>query len=560
MRHLLFCLVLTLLGACTTRHETDKLMATDPLLHTQPDSALKLLDQLQSVGQMSEAGVMHYTWNHAMAHQLLGMSLEEDSLIPNAVDYYRRNNDTAKLLDSYLLKASYLRWTGKDAEALRELEDGIRAARQKHDDAKWIALVGQKIDILYRNNDFKNTVKTIRDALAQRSSIDKAVRGELLYVLAVSLSLLNDSQADHYFEESIRLARLSQQEDIAAERMRNYSAALAEKGEYGKSNTLLQQLCKLDTRYNRASAIRASMANNYINLRQLDSARLCLEAAEKNERELDAQGKGNLNRRANIEQLRNIINFSDGRKVSSLRFNRYCDSVTAAMRDKENTSMRRLEMRNRLQAANYSLHQAKLHLALTIIALLFLLFGGGIAAYWLYRRKYLRLAEAEESIETLKQMLREAQTAKHEEDGMPSDMADTNHENAFFKKILLQQMGIIRLVAGTPTNQNQALLKRISAIGGGEIPAEDLIVWTDLYPIIDQLYHRFHSRLTTNFGDILTEKETQICCLLCAGFSTKEIGVITQQTNATIYVRKTTIRKKLGMAEGQDIVEFVNSI
>ena len=58
----------------------------------------------------------------------------------------------------------------------------------------------------------------------------------------------------------------------------------------------------------------------------------------------------------------------------------------------------------------------------------------------------------------------------------------------------------------------------------------------------------------------LSDKEVQICCLLCAGFSTKEIGVVTQQTSATIYVRKTSIRKKINAGEKQDIVECIRGI
>ncbi|MCE2616711.1 helix-turn-helix domain-containing protein [Phocaeicola oris] len=559
MKRLLYLFVFALLFSCTSHDNSKKLQATDSLLFSHPDSALKILNELQNVGQMSEAGVMHYAWNHAMAHQQMGMSLEEDSLIPNAVSYYRQRNDTTKLLDGYLLKASYLRWTGKPKEALTELEKGIKEANIMHDDSKWIMLMVQKIEMLYRENDFRTAANTIRSMLAGHHPIDHTMGGKLLYALGLNLSLLNDPQANRYFEESIKLAQASQQMNIAAERMRNYSAALTEKSEFAKSNELLYHLRRLAPEYSDISAIMLSLANNYVNMHRLDSTQYFLEKAEESERILEAHGKSDLNRRANIELLRNIINFSKGKMISSLAFNRYCDSVTTAMIDKDNTSMRRLETRNSLQAANYALHQSALRLFLIIVLLLFLLLGGGGTVYWLYRRKYQRLAEAEESIETLKQMLREAQTATSENN--LTDQVPTNTEsNAFLKKVLLQQLGIIRLVAGTPTNQNQALLKRISAIGGGETPANDLLVWSDLYPIIDRLYHNFHSRLVENYGDKLIEKEIQICCLLCAEFSTKEIGVITQQTNATIYVRKSSIRKKLGMKESQDIVEFVNTI
>ena len=162
-----------------------------------------------------------------------------------------------------------------------------------------------------------------------------------------------------------------------------------------------------------------------------------------------------------------------------------------------------------------------------------------------YRQRIARLAEAEERIDTLSRMLEEAQQA-------------TDKDDAFFKRILLQQLGVIRLVAGTPTVQNQALLRRLSELGNDQVPVEELIVWEDLYPIIDRLYNRFHTRLKERYGSLLTDKEIQTCCLLCAGFSTKEIGVITHQSASSIYVRKTSIRKKIGAEEGADIVGFVN--
>ena len=163
------------------------------------------------------------------------------------------------------------------------------------------------------------------------------------------------------------------------------------------------------------------------------------------------------------------------------------------------------------------------------------------------KERIARLAEAEDRIDTLSRMLEEAQKSTSEEE----------KDQAFFKRILLQQLGVIRLVANTPTAQNQALLRRLAELGNDQVPVEELIVWEDLYPLIDRLYNGFHSRLKERFGSLLTDKEVQTCCLLCAGFSTKEIGVITHQSASSIYVRKTAIRKKLGAEEGADIVEVV---
>ena len=163
------------------------------------------------------------------------------------------------------------------------------------------------------------------------------------------------------------------------------------------------------------------------------------------------------------------------------------------------------------------------------------------------KERIARLAEAEDRIDTLSRMLEEAQKATSEEE----------KDQAFIKRILLQQLGVIRLVANTPTAQNQALLRRLAEIGNDEAPAEELIVWSDLYPIIDRLFDNFHARLMQRFGSVLTDKEVQTCCLVCAGFSTKEIAVITRQAVSTVYIRKTTARQKMGTPEGADIVEWV---
>lgn len=547
----LFCLLFLL--SCSVRNEQKTLAITDSLLTTRPDSALKLLDEMGNVGQMSEAGVMHYAWNHAMVHYLLGISLVEDSLVSHVVGYYRQQGDVAKLLDGYLLKASYLQWTRQDRAALKELEEGIKIAHEQSNAGKWAQLVEQKVLLLNHSGNYAKAAKTAQMVLNGHYSLDRNMRGRLLYALAISLSHVGDMASDSCFKESISLSMEGGEEEKAAERILSYADVLAARGDYVQSNRYLFHCQRFVPKYADSSAIYVSFANNYINLHQLDSAQIYLGRAETNNRGIRWTKQGNLSHKASIEQLRNILNFGSGKSVSSHAFQHYCDSVTTVMIENENLSLRRLEARNRLQAANYELHRSRLLMLLGVVLLFLVLLGGIGLAYWLYRRKYQRLAEAEERIGILTDMLDKAQQ-------LPSTERGDENDEVLFRKVLLQQLGIIRLVASTPTQQNQALLKRISAISGGEIPTHDLLVWPDLYPVIDRLYNLFYTRLMHHYGNLLTEKETQICCLLCAGFSTKEISVVTQQTSATIYVRKTSIRKKIGVPEGEDIIAFINVV
>jgi ribosome assembly protein YihI (activator of Der GTPase) len=120
---------------------------------------------------------------------------------------------------------------------------------------------------------------------------------------------------------------------------------------------------------------------------------------------------------------------------------------------------------------------------------------------------------------------------------------------------MLQQLGVIRHAAANPTAANQQLLQRMTDIASGEVNVDTLLNWDDLYKTIDSVYDGYYSRLCSRHGLQLNEKDIQLCCLLKANFSTKEISFVTQQSVRTVYQRKTQVRQKLGLEEKEDIAE-----
>ena len=553
MKHLklTICLIAFLLAACGNQQQKNMIADTDWMLENNPQRALTILDSLENSSSLNDKERMHLVWNRAKAHQALGMSLAEDEQLPEAIAHYRMDAD--KQADSYLLEASYLKWTGREVEAVSAIDRGLAAIT---DPTKRVQLLTAKADILEHLRQYGKAAVVLKEALDHAAP--KNERALLNYKIGVNLSLTGNGQSERFFDESIRLATENGDTAMACEFLRNYADYLANNGQYSRSNDMYYQIGRMMPQMSGLSAIQMAMAGNYINLHRLDSARICNERAIKSEAELEAQGYANIARRAVIEQERFLLDYTSGKPASYVDFARYCDSLTSDMLMKENTSTRRLETKSRLQAANYELRLGKQRMGWMLSVAVLLLAVGGVGGYLYYRNRVQRMAEAEDRIDTLTRMLADAQTVLAAET-VEQELPKTD-DDAFFKKILLQQLGIIRLVASMPTSQNQALLKRISGISSGEIPTHSLLVWSDLYPVIDRLYDNFHTRLMELYGDALTEKEVQICCLLCAGFSTKEIGVITQQSDATIYVRKTSIRKKIGATEGQDIVACVNSI
>lgn len=166
---------------------------------------------------------------------------------------------------------------------------------------------------------------------------------------------------------------------------------------------------------------------------------------------------------------------------------------------------------------------------------------------WMVQKGYLR--DNEERIEALQKMVDEYKSAPAPEAGKA--------DSAAARGIMLRHLGIIKMVAETPTEQNREMLRRISAIDGETNGG--LVDWEKVFEMIDGLYSGFYSRLHRQYGDRLSRKEEQIIVLMVAGFSTKEISVITGQTTSTIYVRKSAIRKKLGVPEKEDIVAYLRN-
>ncbi|MDR1371267.1 MAG: hypothetical protein LBJ72_14275 [Dysgonamonadaceae bacterium] len=79
----------------------------------------------------------------------------------------------------------------------------------------------------------------------------------------------------------------------------------------------------------------------------------------------------------------------------------------------------------------------------------------------------------------------------------------------------------------------------------------------EFYRLLNVLHENFLGWLSESFP-LLNEKEIQICCLLKAGFDTSNICLILKYVPITIRAKKTAIRKKLGITDGGDIIDFLS--
>lgn len=89
-----------------------------------------------------------------------------------------------------------------------------------------------------------------------------------------------------------------------------------------------------------------------------------------------------------------------------------------------------------------------------IIVLLFVEMGAVLLILEFSRRRKRMLIEKEEEIEILRSML----------DSSASEHSEKQHANENMRKLMLQQLGVIKTIAGTPTEANQQLLARLMTL------------------------------------------------------------------------------------------------
>ncbi|MCD7942183.1 MAG: hypothetical protein LUH50_20200 [Bacteroides intestinalis] len=550
MKKLLYLFIISSILLCACRHtdNTTLLRQADAVIYGNSDSAMKLLSSIKNPERLPFEEKMLYGWLRTFAHNVRGASMAEDSLILPAFNYFVAGSDTVKMLNSYVLKSQYLYWQKKHEEAMTVLDSGIAAATACRDTYLIVHMLSLKASKhVYVEKNYKKAIEAHLRAIAVRE--DEG----LCFSLGIAMGLQGNDSASYYMDRSIELVGQKKDTVRLVHYLRNYAQMLScISNDYEKAVAVSKRLRSLASDGGQIAMTDMVLTECFLKMGKLDSAQYYLD-----------QGRALLASREKFLTTENMINYYQGlidytrhRTFDFLKVMRYNDSVHNALYALQSTIQRKDESKESLSNANLMLTVERQEAQLTLLGCLLLLVIVGGGAFFYIRGRRHRLIEAEERIETLNRLLADA-TKGDGEQGVAGNTDKEVEDGQFFRKILLQQLGIIRLVATQPTSQNQELLRRISGITNRELPVESLLVWEDLYPVIDRIYDGFYTQMNRRFGSVLIDKEQQLCCLLCAEFSTKEISVVTQQSIPTIYQRKTNIRKKLGMGEKEDIVGFI---
>lgn len=531
---------------CYDNSNFDILVNADSVLTQNPDSALSLLSKIKYPILLKDKAKADYWRIRSFAHSKRGDAMISDSLILFSLDYYRVNKEINNLLSSYFLTGEYYRWIGLPDSALSISTRGLIESENLNDTLLISKFLLFQASVEYDRGNFAEALQL------HKRRIEVTNNHYSYYTAGLLQNKLNPKKDDYrlYLDKSIDLALSDGNSLAAAHYVRNYASILVARKNYREAIKLIEYSGAISDFYKDFGANHITMTNIFIQLNELDSAQVYLDKASR-EKMKDASGNYTNTNLLGYENaifaLQAVINAKKNKEIELTPMFQYNDWAIAENNRRNVILREQLSERYSLEKQNYELVIDRQKMQIVFAVSILFLFIIGISLYLMLMRKKRRVREIEEREEALQRLFRDALKV--------SDEKEKNSQ--LFRNTLLHQLGIIRLIATTPNSYNKDLLQKIVNISNEEVSTESLLKWNDLYPIIDSVYDNFYRKLCLKYGDVLNEKEIQLCCLLCADFSTAEISAVMQQSMQTIYQRKSSIRNKINTGEKEDIISFL---
>lgn len=527
-----------------SRHKAQILSDAEILASEHPDSALAILEAIDPSDLKADSLKAKLYYLKAYGHIKRNRSMISDSLISFAHDFYR-GKEIVRDIRSGAALAWYKFWVGDTPGSIAML-DSLASLPDVPDSLMTQVL---RIRVFLGASEYQGSrIIPLAKRLYQLET-DSLRKVEAKYLLMGGYFYAGEVDSALYIESELseyvrRHNWGDKQFQFTAER----AQLLTEAGREYESDSLIDEIFrKAGPDNGAADMLHFQYALNALN--RGDVSRAARHIAIADSLAYKMRGDDDPYFRSYSNLLHAMIDFKQTGRIKLMHIN--------------GLNNRQSERFNRMKASQWESERGALHqqnralelkaesrqktVIILIVSLAAILVLGGSA--WIIRTRRQRERDNEERIEALQKMVDEYKSA-------PAQNVETPNPSTL-RSIMLKQLGIIKMVAETPTEQNREMLRKISSIDG-ETNGE-LVDWEKVFEMIDSLYSGFYSKFHRQYGELLTPREEQIIVLMIAGFSTKEISVITGQTTSTVYVRKSSIRKKLGVPEKEDIVVFLKN-
>ena len=227
-------------------------------------------------------------------------------------------------------------------------------------------------------------------------------------------------------------------------------------------------------------------------------------------------------------------------------------------------------------------NQARIYRLRLIIAVVMVILSGVLITWFLMnrvKRKQRELLEAEQTLDTFREMLNQQERQLRRAD---SALSERDKQLLHYDQRLLEQAEQIQCYDQVVSERDEkreqlrsALMNkldiarkiaRMNVVASGntseftrqfqKVFGQDMMDWDNIYPLINDLYDHFVDKIRNSYPH-LSGKDLQLCCFIRAGFRSDEQAVLLAYTQSSIRVKRVQLVKKMGFSHTEAFLDYL---
>jgi tetratricopeptide (TPR) repeat protein len=529
--------------SCSTQSDNVKVLLdkAENSIEQQPDSALSLLHSIPAPENLPQNLYYRYILLQIQAKDKSHTDITSDTIIFTIKDYYAKKKDfpNAALAALYCGRVLYeSKSFEKAASAYLEAEN--YADDVTNDNLK--GLIQKYLGTLYYNHLLTEKAiirgKNAVDLFHKAKNYKRESHSLLLIGNCFVMQNENDS-AFYYYNKSLNLANDYTMPSEQVMIKQNIGLTYQREGNYTEAKKWLHEALSFfgenDMEIEKAKIL-IGLAKVCRLANQPDSAQFYMN-------QFLSIPIENSDLLASAYLLLSKMEEDGGHHKEALQYHKqYVTYFAKRVEDNHNKALLELQGKYDYEALKNKNEQVVIKIML--IAFIALLLASFIAFYFYIRyiQKKRKVFETEQKIETLMKMAEKYSEKENSNQNILLRHFDILKKAAFMSKYIGEK----------EQKQGDLLIKKFNKI----VYEQEAFNWNALYQSMNELRNGVYTRIQNQYSQ-LDESEFRICCLCCEKFIGNEIALIMDLSVNTVHKKMTEIRKKIGVEQYANIVDFL---
>lgn len=529
---------------------TEILVKLEESVEKKPDSVLSILDSIIDPYILKEEDHNKFLLLQIQAKDKSYKNISSDTLLFQVKDYYLKKND----IDNTALASYYcgriLQEQNEDKRAIKEYQTAEKYAEDTKNNTLKGLIQNAIGSILLKQFIETEAIKHFSKA-ASYFNLANNTRNEIVTYNQMGNTYLMKSISDsafYYYKKGFKLAEMVNDSLQMSNITQCMGIAYRQTGNFNQAVESFRNAEKYIGNNDYKAKLYLNLSKTFYEKGNQDSAKLYVNKS------LIIAKDDDVNLLANIYKTLSQIEENQGNYSQSLFFyKKYADNLEQIV--DENKNIKILELQKKYEYEHFQnennrlkIKEQKTFLLFTIVIIIF-----GIVSVFFYKKSQ---DSKKNALEKENKVL-DAEKKIYQLIEMSNNYDD--RENSI-KSVLLHHFDILKKTAllkqylKNSDEQDHRLVKKVNEIVYGQ----DSLNWSIFYQDMDKIYDSRFERLKTKYP-LLDEVEFRVCCLTYANLSCSEIGIILDLSPNTVQMKRSSIRKKLGIESQGSIQAYIDT-